>query len=76
VVLIQDEKPRKEWKFVVIEKLIHCNDGEIRTANEKKPLLNFIRLKWLSRPALQLEFRLAQPLLRHVRVRSESDPLR
>lgn len=33
VVLVHDEKPRKEWKMAVVEKLIRSNDGEIRAAN-------------------------------------------
>ena len=33
VVLIHDEKPRKEWKLAVIENLIRSTDGEIRAAD-------------------------------------------
>jgi hypothetical protein len=33
VVLIHDEKPRKEWKLAVIENLIRSADGEIRAAD-------------------------------------------
>jgi hypothetical protein len=40
VVLVHDEKPRREWKLAVIENLIRSTDGEIqaadiRTANGK-----------------------------------------
>jgi hypothetical protein len=33
VVLIHDEKPRKEWKLAVVENLIRSTNGEIRAAN-------------------------------------------
>jgi hypothetical protein len=33
VVLIHDEKPRKEWKLAVIENLIRSTNGEIRAAD-------------------------------------------
>ncbi|KAI9557147.1 hypothetical protein GHT06_016954 [Daphnia sinensis] len=33
VVLVHDEKPRKEWKLAVVENLIRSKNGEIRAAN-------------------------------------------
>ena len=33
VVLLHDEKPRKEWKLVIVENLIRSTDGEIRAAD-------------------------------------------
>jgi hypothetical protein len=33
VVLIHDEKPRREWKLAVIENIIRSADGEIRAAD-------------------------------------------
>ncbi|XP_045023635.1 uncharacterized protein LOC123468017 [Daphnia magna] len=33
VVLVHDEKPRKDWKMAVVEKLIRSQDGQIRAAD-------------------------------------------
>jgi hypothetical protein len=33
VVLVHDDKPRKNWKMAVVEKLIHSQDGQIRAAD-------------------------------------------
>jgi hypothetical protein len=33
VVLVHDDKPRKDWKMAVAEKLIRSQDGQIRAAN-------------------------------------------
>jgi hypothetical protein len=52
VVLVHDEKPRREWKLAVIENLIRSADGEIRaadfrTANGKtnRPILKLYPLQ-------------------------------
>ncbi|EFX63919.1 hypothetical protein DAPPUDRAFT_334814 [Daphnia pulex] len=33
VVLVHDDKPRKDWKMAVVEKLIRSQDGQIRAAD-------------------------------------------
>ena len=33
MVLLHDEKPRKEWKLAIVENLIRSTDGEIRAAD-------------------------------------------